>query len=130
MPAARIIIAYNAEAGVLAGVLDSVHKLASPATYPCSLCALTHGILTMDRRWRAWLRAPPLPVVVHHRPDFRAAWPAADAWSLPLVALAQGDRLSPLLGPPELAAIADAGALIAAITARLPPALATAAPSD
>ena len=124
MTTARLLVAYNAEAGLLAGVLDSVHKLASPATYPCRLCALTYGLVTMDRRWRDWLRRPPLPVVVHHRPDFRAAWPAAANWPLPLVALADGAGLTLLLGPEALADIADAGALIAAIMARLPPALA------
>ena len=38
----RLVFVYNANAGLVAGMLDSVHKVVSPATYPCSLCAVTY----------------------------------------------------------------------------------------
>ena len=116
----RLVFVYNANAGLLAGVLDSIHKVASPATYPCSLCAVTYGPLAMDRRWRDWLRSLPMPVDFYHRPDFRAAFPAAADWPLPLVAIDRAGSLEVLLGAAELDGIADVGALIAALDARLP----------
>lgn len=35
-------------------MLDAAHKLISPATYSCSLCALTYGAVSMKRSWAAW----------------------------------------------------------------------------
>ncbi len=43
----RLVIVYNAKAGLLAGAMDSIQKLAAPATYPCKLCALTYGLVRM-----------------------------------------------------------------------------------
>lgn len=43
----RLVIVYNANAGLLAGAMDSLHKLFAPASYPCKLCALTYGLLSM-----------------------------------------------------------------------------------
>lgn len=120
----RLVFVYNAEAGIAAGIMDSVHKIVSPGTYPCSLCAVTYGLTGMRREWRDWLAALPIPAVFHHRADFRAAWPVAADWPLPLVALARGERLQLLLGEAALAALPDIGALKSALTAALGTALA------
>jgi hypothetical protein len=37
----KLVIVYNANEGLLAGAMDSLHKLFAPASYPCKLCALT-----------------------------------------------------------------------------------------
>ena len=114
----RLVFVYNAEAGLVAGAMDTVHKIVSPATYPCSLCAVTYGLVGKRRRWRDWLAAQALPAVFHHRGDFRLAFPAAAAWPLPLVALARGSELELLLGPETLAPL-DLDALMAATERRL-----------
>lgn len=116
----RLVFAYNADAGIAAALLDMVHKIASPATYPCSLCAITYGAVSMRRQWRDWLKELPVQPVFHHRPDFRAAYPQASDWTLPLVAVERGTALQPLIAAPELNAIADLGELIALLEARLP----------
>lgn len=118
MTADRLIFVYNAEAGLIDGVIDTIHKIVSPATYPCSLCAVTYGVIGMRRRWRNWLAAAPLPAVFHHRADFRIAFPAEADWMLPLVARMRGDRLELLLGPEALAPL-DLDALMVALTANL-----------
>lgn len=38
------------------GALDSFHKAVSPDTYPCKLCALTHGYIGMRDAWRKFLK--------------------------------------------------------------------------
>jgi hypothetical protein len=116
----RLVFVYNANAGLVAGLLDSVHKIASPATYPCSLCAVTYGPVAMRRRWRDYLSKLPIHVDFYHRPDFRAAFPAAADWPLPLVAIDRAGSLKLLLGADDLDAMADVGALITALEARLP----------
>lgn len=115
----RLIIVYNAEAGLLAGVADSLHKIVSPSTYPCQLCAITYGLAAMRRDWRLFLDGLGLALVFHHRADFRAAFPAAADWPLPLVALASGGQLAPLVTAADFAAIADLPRLIAVMRERL-----------
>ena len=39
----RLIFVYNADGGRLAGLKDLFHKILSPATYSCSLCAVPYG---------------------------------------------------------------------------------------
>ncbi len=114
----RLVIAYNANTGLLAGASDYVHKLISPATYPCALCALTYGLVGMRRPWRDFLASTGLPVVFHHRPDFRAAFPACD-WPLPLLAVAEDDALRLLVGAGEMASLPDLDALIGLTRSRL-----------
>ncbi len=117
----RLIFVYNAEAGLFAGLIDSVHKLVSPSTYPCSLCAVTYGALTMHPRWRAYLRALPYPVAFYHRADFGAAFPAAAGQPLPLIALDRGSHFEVLLPASELARLRDLDALMTALDAALSP---------
>ena len=119
MRPARLLIVYNAEAGIAAGIKDSLHKLLSPDTYPCSLCALTHGTMRMDAQWKAFLARVPFDVRVYHRPDFHKRYPNETA-DLPLVALDQGRELVTLLDRAELAAIRDVGTLIAHVQERCP----------
>jgi hypothetical protein len=115
----RLIFVYNANAGIAAAIMDSVHKTLSPSTYECSLCAITYGAFTMDRRWRAWLKAVPYEAVFYHRPDFRAAFPAHADARLPAVFMGQGETLDQLLSAPEIAASESVDGLIAMLEKKL-----------
>ncbi len=114
----RLIFVYNANAGILAGIMDSIHKTVSPATYECSLCAITYGAFAMDRRWKAWLKTLPYDVIFHHRPDFRAAYPDVHS-ALPAILLARGDAVIPIMSATEIARAKSVDALIAALEERL-----------
>ena len=118
-PASRLILVYNADSGLLNAVKDAVWKVAQPATYPCSLCALTYGWVAMHGRWRRFLGGLPQTKVFHHKDDFADALPGL-AVPLPAILLAEGD------GPPqvlvsaaELDALPDLEALITLVAARL-----------
>jgi len=112
------VIVHNTQAGVTAALIDSLHKIVSPQTYPCSLCAVTYGALTIQPRWRAYLKTSQIPVAFYHRADFEAAYPRADL-RLPLIAHECNDRLDVLLSATERAQLPDLDALIAAFDARL-----------
>jgi hypothetical protein len=114
----RLLIVYNAEAGLIAGAKDSLHKLLRPDTYPCSLCALTHGTLRMDPRWKRFLARMPIDVRVYHRSDFRERYPDLDL-PLPAVLKERGREAQLLIGAEELKGIDSVDALIAAIEDRL-----------
>ena len=114
-----LIFVYNANAGLVAGLMDSVHKTLSPATYPCSLCAATYGALSMRPEWRRWLKAQRWQAVFHHRPDFRAAYPAFADTPLPAIFRRDAGAVALLIPAEEMDALTEIPALIAAIEARL-----------
>ena len=114
----RLLIVYNAEAGLLAGVKDSIHKLLRPDTYPCSLCALTHRSVRMDPAWKRFLGRLPLEVRVYHRPDFRARYPDLDM-PLPAVLAERGRDVRVLLGAEALGQARSVKALVDRIEAAL-----------
>jgi hypothetical protein len=114
----KLVFVYNANAGIAAGIIDSIHKTISPATYPCSLCAITYGALWMDPKWKAWLKAQPFKSIFYHRPDFRAAWPDVTI-DLPAILVEQNATLTPLLASNDFADVQSVNALITLIETRL-----------
>jgi hypothetical protein len=114
MSAPRLIFVYNADAGFMNGMMDSLHKTISPGTYDCALCAITHGFFSMDKSWRAYLKALPIAAEFFHRKDFVAAYPHAQA-QLPAILLDRDGALSELIGAEEMRGLSDVNALSAAL---------------
>lgn len=110
----KIIFVYNAKAGLMSGMMDSLHKTLSPDTYDCALCAVTHGFFTMDKTWRAYLKALPVEAVFYHRKDFAQAYPTAKL-ELPVVLLERDANLVPLLSADDLKKATDVDTLAAAL---------------
>ena len=119
MTAGRLVFVYNADAGLAAALLDAAHKIVSPATYPCSLCAVTYGPVAMRAQWRDWVRRQPVAPRFCHRQDFRAAYPQAAGWTLPLVAVERATGLSLLMSAAELDRMSGLDDLIARLDALL-----------
>jgi hypothetical protein len=118
-PPPRLILVYNADSGWLNAVKDAVWKVVRPATYPCSLCALTYGWVSMHGRWRRFLDGLPQAKVFHHKDDFAAAFPQMEV-TLPAILLAEGDAPPRVLvSAAELDALADLPGLITLVEARL-----------
>ncbi|UVO55274.1 hypothetical protein [Sphingomonas sp. SUN039] len=113
-PPDRLIFIYNADGGIAQAIMDSVHKTLSPSTYPCSLCAITYGAFTMDPRWRAWLKALPVPSMFYHKDDS----PYRDL-ALPVVLVERSGQVETLVSAERLDLLSTVDALIAEIEARL-----------
>jgi len=73
MSPATLIFAYNADTGLFNAVADMAHKLFSPETYACNLCAITHSHIGMRREWRQFIDSLPVPVEFLHRNELHAA---------------------------------------------------------
>ncbi len=114
----KLVFVYNAKAGLLAGMMDSVHKAVSPSTYACSLCAITYGSFSMDKSWRTYLKTLPLDAVFHHRPDFKEAYPQADV-ALPAILLDRDGMLTSLVSAKELSGQTDVNGLMQSLNAAL-----------
>ncbi len=114
-----LVFIYNANGGLLSAAGDAVHKLVSPATYPCSLCALTYGAVSKRPAWRAFLARVGLPTLFLYRDEFRAQ---LDTRDLPLPAILLGGAgpvPEVLVSASELDGLADLDALIALLDARV-----------
>ena len=110
----RLIFIYNADGGLLNMALDSLHKTLSPATYPCSLCAITYGSVRMDPKWRKWLKALVIPAVFQHKDDT-----PHKHIPLPAVLAERGSKVEVLIDAPTLDSLGSLDALIALMEVRL-----------
>lgn len=69
-----LIFVYNADGRFLDRLTDTAHKLLSPATYACNLCAITHGATGMHREWKGFLEGLDVDLEFHHRDGWKDAW--------------------------------------------------------
>ena len=115
----RLLFVYNADGGQLAGLKDLFHKILSPATYPCSLCAVTYGAASMRPEWRQFIQALPVPVEFLHRDEFVRDYPQWRTCSLP-AAFAANERgdLTPFIQAAEIDTL-DLNGLMDLVQARL-----------
>ncbi|MBD2769474.1 hypothetical protein IC235_16415 [Hymenobacter sp. BT664] len=119
LAAQRLLFVYNTDGGLLPGLKDLFHKILSPATYPCSLCAVTYGATSMQPEWKAFVQGLPVPVEFLHRDEFARAYPQWRGQALPAAfAAAETGELTPFIEAPEMDA-ADLNQLMALVRARL-----------
>lgn len=67
----KIIFVYNADSGVFNLMSDIAHKIFSPQTYACNLCAITHSNFGMKKEWKAYLESLPNPLEFLHADEFK-----------------------------------------------------------
>ncbi|MFA6219780.1 MAG: hypothetical protein WC692_08365 [Erythrobacter sp.] len=91
MSTAQLILVYNADGDKISVLRDVAHKIISPSTYGCSLCAVTHGAFTMRARWRDFLKQLPHKPVEYHRDEFLAEFPDVRI-SLPAILVRFGEE--------------------------------------
>jgi hypothetical protein len=53
----------------------SATSSSSPATYPCRLCAITHGVLAERSEWGNFVESLGVPCEFLHRDQFRDRFP-------------------------------------------------------
>ncbi len=70
----KLIFVYNADSGLFNGLADWAHKIFSPETYACNLCALTYSNLGMRSDWRQFISQLGVSVEFLHRDELRARY--------------------------------------------------------
>ncbi|MHA7819984.1 MAG: hypothetical protein ACX930_10095 [Erythrobacter sp.] len=116
---ARLMLVYNADAGLLNAARESLLKVFAPSKVACSLCALTHGIFMMHSDWRMFLNSLPLAVDEYHRDEVAARFGDLE-FALPGVLIALGEgKPKVLIAADELDAMADLDELIERVQDRL-----------
>ncbi|HEY8560390.1 MAG TPA: hypothetical protein VIL74_08425 [Pyrinomonadaceae bacterium] len=67
----KIVFVYNADSGVFNLLSDIAHKMFSPHTYACNLCAITHSNFGMKKEWKDYLDSLDNPLEFLHADEFR-----------------------------------------------------------
>lgn len=79
-----LLFVYNADRGLFNMLTDVAHKIFSPSTYACNLCALTHSPFGMRAAWKSFLAELNMPLAFIHRDEFHRQFGMND---LPLPAI-------------------------------------------
>lgn len=110
----QLLFVYNADSGLFNTLADIGHKLFSPATYPCALCAITHGLLAERAEWRAFIESLGAGCEFLHRDQFHARFPDIEV-ALPAIFRLHDGRPRPCADAAAIGAclgVADLRALI------------------
>lgn len=114
----HLVFVYNADAGLFSMLTDYVHKIVSPQTYACSLCALTYGHLGMKKAWRRFVTGLDGTVELLHRDELARRYDLRDV-TLPAVFRVGNSGLETWIDAATLNACEDLDALVEVVRARI-----------
>jgi hypothetical protein len=114
----KIIFVYNADSGILNAMKDWAHKIVSPETYGCSLCALTYDNLGMRRQWQEFIKELGYEVEFLHRDELAEQYGINDA-QLPAAFIHQDGELNLWIKCEAMDALNSLGELQTLVTQKL-----------
>lgn len=94
----KLIFVYNANSGKRNALIDAGHKLFSPSTYPCSLCALTYDTFTENTIWKKFRENSNLDMDFLHKDEFESKFPSVKVL-YPTVLKLEDHQLTTVLTP-------------------------------
>ena len=92
---AALVFVYNADSGVFNTLADVAHKIFSPQTYACNLCALTHSTFGMRDEWKRFLDGLDRPLEFLHADELAARYGLSGV-PLPAIFRREGESLKVL----------------------------------
>ena len=96
----ELIFIYNAKSGFINELVDFAHKIISPETYDCNLCAITYGAFRMKKRWADDIQSLPINSVFTHQDKLYEN--KLKNVKLPSVFLRNGTELKELISSSEI----------------------------
>ena len=66
----ELIFIYNAKSGVVNELIDFAHKIVSPETYDCNLCAISYGAFSMKKKWSTYIETLPFKSTFTYKDKF------------------------------------------------------------
>jgi hypothetical protein len=97
----QLIFVYNADSGLFNTVTDIAHKIFSPQTYSCGLCALTHSYFSMRDEWRSFIESLGVDCQFMHRDEFVKKY-QNDNYEWPTILTKSAGQLKVCLGPADI----------------------------
>ncbi len=116
-----LIFVYNASSGVNNSLLDSVQKLLKPESYECKLCELTFGVISENKKWKAFRKQSDMEMIFLHKEEYQKKFKSKfeQLYDLPVVLYQDNYDLSLVIGKEELNQIEEVEILIEKIKARV-----------
>lgn len=120
----KLVFIYNADSGLRNTVIDGVHKILSPATYSCSLCKLTHGVLSEKKNWERFrndLEGKGANLEFLHKNEFGKIYRSkfGHKFTYPIILTEGNNGFEILVHTQELEALENAEELIKIVKKRL-----------
>ncbi|MEP0264535.1 GTPase [Dokdonia sp.] len=75
------------------------HKVVSPTTYECDLCALTHGSFTEKNKWKDFRNSNFIEMEFYHKDEFLSKYKSKwlSKYTFPIILYSDGERLEPFI---------------------------------
>jgi hypothetical protein len=99
--ASTLVFVYNANGGLFNTLADVAHKIFSPETYACNLCALTHSNFGMRKEWRQFVESLGGPVEFLHADELKTRY-GVEGVRLPVIFSREDESLRELVGAAEI----------------------------
>lgn len=109
-----LLFVYNANSGTINTLLDVGHKLFSPNTYQCNLCALTFNMFSENKQWKEFREESNIHMKFYHVDEFKKDFPKA-SYEYPLVLKQDDNRLNSFISKNELNSLTSLNELITRI---------------
>jgi hypothetical protein len=97
----KIIFVYNADSGVFNLLTDIAHKMFSPQTYACNLCAITHSNFGMKKEWKEYLDSLDNPLEFLHADEFKSKY-QSEKVNLPAMFIEENGSLMPIASADQI----------------------------
>ncbi|WP_373057078.1 GTPase [Zunongwangia sp. H14] len=117
----KLIFVYNARAGAVNGILDSLHKIFKPETYNCSLCKITHGVLGEKKAWKKFRKTSDAEMEFLHVDEFKKQYASkfGHKFEFPVVLTEGANGFEIFISGKELTQISSEKELIALVRERM-----------
>ena len=91
--AEQLVFVYNADSGMFNTLTDIAHKIFSPQTYSCQLCAISHSYFSERDEWKNFIKQLGVDCEFLHRDEFSKKYKMTDV-ELPAVFTLKDETLT------------------------------------
>ena len=113
----KLIFIYNADSGLLPLLKDFTHKIISPSTYPCSLCALTYDTFSESKAWRSFRQNSNTEMVFYHKDEFESFY--TSVFKYPCILIENTKGIEEIISKQTLDKLSNVEELIQIIKAKI-----------
>jgi len=113
----ELIFVYNADSGSILAIKDYFHKIISPKTYDCNLCALTYDMLGMKSVWKETIEKTGMKTTFMHKDELKEKYSLS--YDLPVILVKDEDNIKTILAAQEINRITILNELIMKLNKKL-----------
>ena len=115
----ELIFIYNAKSGFVNEMIDFAHKIVSPGTYDCNLCAISYGAFTMKKRWSNYINSLPVRATFTYRDKVLSLKKEFGNLKFPSIILRNGSSFKEIVYWEEINRVKNLNQLISLLNERL-----------